>query len=55
MKRLSNTELLSITGGAWYSAAFFNAISRAATTLMDIGKSLGTSIRRLIDGSICPL
>lgn len=56
MVELSNKELLNIDGGAsWFSAAFLNAASRAISTLMDLGRSLGTAIRRAINGSVCPL
>lgn len=56
MIELNNKELLNIDGGAnWFSAAFLNAASRALSTLMDLGRSLGTAIRRTINGSICPL
>ena len=56
MVELNNKELLKIDGGAsWFSASFLNAASRALSTLMDLGRSLGTAIRRVINGSICPL
>lgn len=56
MRELDNKELLNIDGGAsWFSASFLNAASRALSTLFDLGRSLGTSIRRAINGSICPV
>lgn len=56
MKELENKELLNIEGGAFsLTAAFLNAAARALSTFMDIGKSLGSSIRRAFNGSICPL
>ncbi|MBQ9071664.1 MAG: hypothetical protein IJY25_00705 [Bacilli bacterium] len=56
MRELSNKELLSIDGGAnWFTAAFFNAASRALSTIVDIGRSLGSSIRRMINGSYCSI
>lgn len=57
MRELNNKELLSIDGGAtnWLTAAFFNAASRALSTIIDIGRSLGSSIRRAINGSYCSL
>lgn len=56
MRELSNKELLNIDGGAsWLSASFLNAASRALSTLIELGRSVGTAIRRTINGSICPL
>jgi len=54
MKKLNKEELLNINGGAsWLTASFLNAISRAANTLLEMGRSLGTSIRRTISGNVC--
>jgi len=54
MTELKREEMLNISGGAsWFSASFLNAISRAVSTLMDLGRSLGTSIRRSVNGKIC--
>lgn len=57
MRELDSKELLNIEGGAtsWYSASFINAASRALSTLLNIGRSLGTSIRRAINGTVCPI
>lgn len=50
--KLTNKELLNINGGA-LSATMMNALSRAATTLLKIGQTIGSSIRRFITGSYC--
>ena len=56
MRELDNKELMNIEGGAsWFTSTFLNSISRAISTLMELGRSLGTAIRRSIDGKICPL
>ncbi len=56
MKELNNKELLVIQGGTnWVTASFLNAASRAVSILLDMGKSLGTSIRRVISGDVCQL
>lgn len=52
MRKLNKEELLNISGGG-ISASLLNAISRAVSTLMDLGRSLGTSIRRSISGKVC--
>ncbi len=53
MTELKKEEMLYISGGASISASFLNALSRAVTTLVDLGRSLGTSIRRTISGKVC--
>jgi len=53
MKELSNKELLTIAGGASLSASFFNALSRTVETVLEVGRSLGSAIRRLFNGSYC--
>lgn len=53
MKELKNKELLEITGGGIFTAAFFNAFARTASTLFELGKSLGTSIVRSLNGRYC--
>ena len=54
MIELKKEELYNISGGG-ISAAWLNAISRAASTLLDLGRSLGTAIRRSISGKVCPV
>ena len=53
MVELRKDEMLNVCGGAGVSASMLNAISRAVTTLVDLGRSLGTSIRRSFSGKIC--
>ena len=50
--QLSKTELWSIKGGS-LSATFLNALSRAVSTILDVGRSIGSSIRRIFSRSIC--
>ena len=52
MVELKKQELLNISGGG-ISAAWLNAAARAVTTLIDLGRSLGTAIRRSISGKVC--
>lgn len=49
---LNNQELNEINGGS-ISATLLNAISRAVTTIYDIGYAIGSSIRRLVSGNVC--
>ena len=52
MRKLNKEELINIKGGG-ISASWLNAVSRAVSTLLDLGRSLGTSIRRSISGKVC--
>ncbi len=55
MKELNNDELMNIDGGATgFTASLLNAASRAISTLMELGRNLGSAIRRTINGSVCP-
>lgn len=50
---MADQELMLITGGGWLTATFLNAASRALTTIMDFGRTVGTSIRMLVSGKRC--
>ena len=52
MIELKKQELLNISGGG-ISASWLNALSRTVSTLLDLGRSLGTAIRRTISGKVC--
>ena len=54
MRQLNDKELMRIEGGAGFTASLLNAASRAISTLMELGRNLGSAIRRTINGSICP-
>ncbi len=49
---LSNEELMQVRGGG-LSSQILNAISRGVELLYNLGQSLGSSIRRIIDGKLC--
>ena len=54
MRELNNKELMDIMGGAnWPTASFINAAARTIETVMDVGRSLGSAIRRAFSGKIC--
>lgn len=48
-------ELLQITGGLNVSGAIINAFRSAANVVMDIGRSLGSAIRRIAYGNLCAI
>lgn len=55
MKRLNQQQLTLIEGGASFTAAFVTAFVRGINAIMDIGRSLGSAIRRINDNNICSL
>ena len=56
MVDLRREEMLNVSGGSSLtSAAWLNAAARAITTLIDLGRSLGTAIRRSISGKVCKI
>lgn len=55
MQRLHQQELLLIRGGATFSGTLLNASSKAIDLVLDLGRSLGTTIRMWLTGSRCPL
>ena len=50
---MTNQELMLISGGGWLTAAFLNAASRTLTTILDFGRTVGTSIRMFVSGTRC--
>lgn len=50
-------ELMQISGGAKLdvSGALLNAFKGCANTILDVGRSLGSALRRLAFGSLCKL
>jgi len=53
MKELNKKELNLVMGGSILTAAFINAIVRGAEFIMDLGRRLGSSVRRIIKKSYC--
>ena len=51
---IKNKELLTIIGGG-ISGTLLNSIVRGINSLLDLGRSLGSAIRRLGTNNICPL
>lgn len=52
MRTLNNQELLEISGGA-ISGTLINALVRGISTILDLGRSLGTAIRRIQTKQFC--
>ena len=53
MRELKNSELLEVSGGGLITATFINAAARFASTLLEMGRSLGTAVVRGLNKSYC--
>ena len=40
-------------GGGWLTAAFMNSMARIVNSALELGRSLGTSIRMAFSGKTC--
>jgi hypothetical protein len=49
--KLKNEELYKIQGGA--SATLLNAFSRAVSTILELGRTVGSAIRRAYSKNYC--
>ena len=50
--QLSDIELNNYVGGT-FNATLVNAVIRGFTFILDLGKTIGTAIRRGISGNVC--
>ncbi len=54
MNKMRPKDLIEIYGGGdLLNATLLNAISRAIDALMEVGRAIGSSIRRLTSNNIC--
>ena len=53
MRYLTSVELYQIKGGFEINSTFINAIVKAASFILELGKSMGSSIRRAHLGKLC--
>lgn len=54
MKELSNNEKYKITGGA-ISTTIINSVARLISTIYTLGRAVGSTIRRAVNGKSCPI
>lgn len=53
--KLTDYEINEIRGGAGtITATFLNSLARVITTILDLGRTIGSSIRRSRTGNLCP-
>lgn len=51
---LTNYELTMIKGGATtLSYSLINALTKAVSTIFAVGRSIGSSLRRIVTGNFC--
>ena len=50
---MTNSELICIKGGASISSAMLNTLIRFTSFSLELGRTLGTLIRRALDKKIC--
>lgn len=56
MKReLTSTELCLVIGGLDFTGTLINAFTSGIKVILDVGRSLGTSFRRLSGNNLCPV
>ena len=55
LKILTEDEMLNVVGGINISGTLIKSFTSAIEIVLDIGRSLGTAIRRLGKKSICSL
>ncbi len=53
MKRLEKNELKEIEGGFSITGSIVNAFVEGIKTILDVGRSLGSSLRRLKEDKLC--
>ena len=53
--RLERETLIKIEGGGLLSGTVLNAIIKGVNTILDLGRSLGTALRRINTGNVCPV
>jgi len=54
MKKLNEYELNEISGGG-ISGTLINAITTAGKFIHDLGRALGSTLRRIVGGNYCPI
>lgn len=53
MKKLDNKELYNVVGGVKFSASLLSSIIKGANFVLELGRYVGTAIRRMRTGRLC--
>ena len=52
---LEKEELLKVIGGISITGTLINSIYRGINCILELGRSLGSAIRRIKGGNMCPI
>ncbi len=55
MQEVKNQELVQIIGGVSVSGTLINSFSTILKTISSLGRSFGSSLRRIASNTLCPL
>ncbi len=55
MQTLEKNQLIIIKGGLNISGTLLNSIARLMNSILDVGRSFGSGIRRIVSGKKCPI
>lgn len=55
MKIITIEEEKNVIGGAVSISTIINSLSKAANIIIELGRSLGSTIRRMIGGKYCSI
>jgi hypothetical protein len=53
--KMNDEKLIMVVGGVSLTGTLINAMSRAINALLEVGRSLGTAIRRITNKNLCRL
>lgn len=53
MKKLSKNEMLNIAAGGSISGTLVNSIWNGVKAFVDVGRNVGSALRRIIDKNLC--
>ena len=53
MKELNKQEMLQIDGGTTLNSTVMSTLLKSASVFLEIGRSLGTAIRRAVSSCVC--
>ena len=50
---LSKNELVQVKGGATITYSLINSLTKAVSTIFDLGRAIGSSLRRIVKNDFC--
>lgn len=55
MKDLNKKELLNVEGGSSITSGLISSLVKGASVFLEVGRSLGSSLRRIVSSRSCKL